>query len=95
MLFIAFCCSFWFLGSVSICRQLFFAVLRCLLFLKNSQFPLKIKLVSIWTFCALTARFGSFSSDNHFCFLLLFGASCCFSLPVVALLAFHCSLCQP
>ena len=29
MLFVAFCCSFWFLVRVSICRSLLSAALRC------------------------------------------------------------------
>ena len=42
MLFVASCCSFWFLMRVSICRSVSFTVLRCFfLFLKWNQFYLK------------------------------------------------------
>ena len=42
MLFVAFCCSFWFLVRVSICRSLPFVALRCsYLVLRQSQFYLK------------------------------------------------------
>ena len=42
MLFVAFCCSFWSLGLVSICHLLLFAALHCLfLFLRCIQFYLK------------------------------------------------------
>ena len=39
-------------------------------------------------FLFFIARFGILVSDVHFCFLLLFVAFCCFSLPVVALSGF-------
>ena len=42
MLFVAFCCSFWFLVHASICRSLPFAALSySFLFLRENQFYLK------------------------------------------------------
>ena len=53
MLFVAFCCSFWFLVRVSICRSLPFAALHCssLLFVgtKNQNEQQKAKNVQMET----------------------------------------------
>ena len=47
---------------------------------------------SFWFFIS---RFGFSSSDVHCYFSLLFVSFCCFSLPFLLFLVFHCSWCQP
>ena len=80
MLFVAFCCSFWFLERISICRLLLFAALRCsFLFLRRNQVYLKIQNRQM----SLVARSG---------FLLLVLVFCrCFHLNIALLVLVICS----
>ena len=77
MLFVAFCCSFWFLVRVSICRSLPFAALRCsFLFLRLilSQKPKQAN-----AFCCSLRLFVArlvFCGCFHFSIALLVVAFC-------------------
>ena len=79
MPFVAHCCSFWFLGRVSICRSLLFAALCCsFLLLRKNQFYLKNQKRQM----PLVVRFD---------FLLLVLVFCrCFHLNIALLVLVFC-----